>query len=465
MTTQRSVSDASSIAWRANLHTYAEHMSGGRWKPFRHAVYAARKVQEAVLKGRARLIVCWPPRHGKSELFSHWLPTWYLDTWPERRVILTAYESTVAAEFGRQVRDEFAGNDETWTQLRQDTKAANRWNTPEGGGMLTAGIGGAIVGRGFDLGIIEDPIKNAQEATSPSIMRRNQNWFESTFYTRREPGASIVVVMHRWNERDLVGYLEREHGDDWEILRFPAIIESDQDHALDPLGREIGEPLCPERYDIEELEATKRASSSRVWRSMYQQTPSPDSGEVFRRHWFRYWGRIEGADAVLPDRFDEVLQSWDLSFKGSEDSDWVVGQVWGRRGAERFLLDQVRERAGFSDTLGLIRGLVRRYPETGAVLIEDKANGPAVIDVLRREIDGVIAVNPEGGKVSRAHACEHVFEAGQVYFPDPIAYGWVPDLVEELLAFPSGANDDQVDTVTQALVRMGSGLQLLIGRA
>ncbi len=238
--------------------------------------------------------------------------------------------------------------------LTNDSKAADRWNTPQGGGMVTAGVGGPITGRGGNLIIVDDPIKNSQEAYSETHRRKTVEWFNSTLYTRAEPGATIIVLMTRWHENDLAGHLLSEHEDKWTEIRLPAIAEES-----DPLGRKVGEPLCDDRFDANALAGIKNAVGSRVWTSLYQQHPVPDQGNLILRGWFRHWH-------MLPKRFDEVIQVWDLTFGNTENSDYVVGQVWGHLGADKYLIDQIRARMDFPTTIRAVKSLSEKYPETRA---------------------------------------------------------------------------------------------------
>ena len=395
-----------------------------------------------------------PPRHGKSELISHWLPVWYLNTWPERRIILATYGADFSADWGRRVRNTIQEHQGALrVSVAQDSASANRWHTTAGGGMIAVGVGGPITGRGADLLVVDDPVKTAEDAYSETYRERAWDWWTTTARTRLEPGASVVVLMTRWHDDDLAGRIlrsARDTGLEWQVLELPALAE-----ARDPLGRDPGEALWPERYDVDALLATQAEVGSRTWSALYQQRPSPEDGGYFQRSWWRFYTRA-------PARFDEVIQSWDMAFKGTSGSDFVVGQVWGRSGADRYLLDQVRGRWDFPRTLDAVRGLSDRWPEARTKLIEDKANGPAVLDTLRRELHGLVAVEPQGGKVSRAAAVSHQVEGGNVWLParslnpdgEAVLDPWVRDFIEEAVAFPAAQHDDQVDAMTQALTRM-----------
>ncbi len=386
-----------------------------------------------------------PPRHGKSELVSHWFPVWFLNQWADRRIILASYEADFAASWGRKVRNSITANQEHLSvRVADDSAAANRWDTTEGGGMVTAGVGGPITGRGAHLLVIDDPVKNAEDANSETIRQKVWDWWTSTAYTRLEPGGAAVVVMTRWHEDDLVGRLIREmasDGEHWDVLNLPALAEEG-----DALGRQLGEPLWPWRFASEALAKIKRAIGSYFWAALYQQRPSPPEGSLLKRGWWKWYRQA-------PETFDEVIQSWDMAFKDLKASDYVVGQVWGRKGADKYLLDQVRDQMDFPTTVQAVKALSAKWPKARAKLVEDKANGPAVIATLKHDLAGLIPVEPEGGKVARASAVSPDIEAGNVYLPEIAP--WVKDFVEECAAFPMGAHDDQVDAMSQALLRYG----------
>nr|PZN07740.1 MAG: hypothetical protein DIU64_11800 [Caldicoprobacter oshimai] len=425
----------------------AYYLTRGKWEPARHLLYISKQLVRLVRGEVKRLIITLPPRHGKSMLVSQFFPAWYIGLYPQKRVLLTSYEADFAASWGRKVRDllEVYGQELFGIRIREDSSAAYRWEIEGyGGGMFTAGAGGPITGKGGDLIIVDDPFKNAEEANSKRIRDKVWDWFQSTLYTRLEPDGALIIIQTRWHHDDLVGrVLSSSEGEQWTAINFPAIAEAD-----DVLGRKAGEPLWPERFNIETLERIKKTIGSYWWNALYQQRPSPEEGAVFKRAWWQFY-------KVMPERFDEVIQSWDMSFKETASGSYVVGQVWGRIGANKYLLDQVRDRMDFPTTLQAVRTLTAKWPQAHKKLVEEKANGPAVIAMLKKEISGLVAVNPEGSKESRAHAVAPQVEAGNVFLPDPTIAPWVHDFIEECCAFPTGANDDQVDAMTQALIELG----------
>ena len=432
---------------RRSFRDYLVKVHRGSYSHFRHTEYVAERLERIAEGQQKHIIIEMPPRHGKSMTVTESFPSYYLSRNPSKRVIAASYSDSLARKFGRLNREKLNeyGGILFDVKLSAINAAQNNWGiSGNRGGMIATGIGGSITGEGADLLIIDDPFKNAKEAASQTI--RDSVWaeWESTLSTRLHKGGSVVVIMTRWHEDDLVGRLLENTPYNWERIRMPAIAEGDDDL----LGREEGEPLCPELgFDQQWAENKKIEVGSRTWASLYQQNPSPSDGNVFNRNWWQYYKQP-------PARFDELLQSWDCTFKDSDSSDYVVGQLWGRVKADKYLLDQVRGKMDLPATLKAIRNFSNKHPKAKLKLVEDKANGPAVISMLKREISGLVPVNPEGGKVVRAQAVSPDIEAGNVFIPENAP--WVSDFVEECAAFPNSKHDDQVDCATQALNRMGN---------
>jgi hypothetical protein len=650
--------------WRLFPHTYAEHCwVDEAWIPYDYLKLVSFKITEMIARGGGKLIVEMPPRHGKSELISHWVPTWFLDLYPHKRVILATYEAGFSATWGRKVRNEIQYNPNVSVELAADSTSASRWNTTAGGGMVTAGIGGPITGKGghlclhgntkvltqsgyrdikslklndlvwsynheeerlelkritnmaskyvsrtFEIRthcgnriistpdhrfwtcgrgylepnalktsadlvtagistnqnslfcskmlflrrnfqknkvrlrkiiqqrlqrvllwkqmfkttsqlqesskmsymwrsnrkedsqilhnlqrkscqtdpkqssvqeevhcnkafdrikrwlqmpfmrnkeiknrssyrwfkkqhrsiksdnsmqelsqrtphegrdfiksinedsetkievhditvegnnnffaerilvhncIIDDPVKNWLEATSPTYQKRNIDWMKSTMRTRAEPGCVIVILQTRWHENDLAGQLQAgDYG--YEVIRIPALAEEN-----DPLGREEDEPLCPDRYSKEDLLQTKHELGSQIWAAMYQQRPSPQEGDIFKRIWWRFYDE-------LPDGITKKIQSWDPSRKEKKNSAYCVGQVWGVKGANFYLVDQFREKMGYRKSKKAVKRMNEKWPECDEKLMEDAANGTPLLDDLKEEIPGMIGIQPKG---------------------------------------------------------------------
>lgn len=418
-------------SWRLTPARMAERLTNGRFQRWQHIRFLENKIARAIGQGGARLIITMPPRHGKSWLASLFTPAWFLSLWPDRNVILASHDTQLAAQWSKRVREFLEEHQEVLGSLR-------------GGEIIPAGVGSPINGRGGHLLIVDDPVKSWAEASSQAARQKQIEWFNSMLYTRAEPGASIIVIMTRWHEHDLAGYLEEAQADEWDVLRIPALA----DDADDLLQRPAGTPLCEERFGREELERIRKSVGSRVWNTLYQQRPEPESGEVLKRHWWKYY------DAP-PERFDEVIQAWDLTFKDSEGSDYVVGQVWGRVGANKYLIDQVRGRMDFQATLEAVKALSRKYPQAHRKLIEDKANGSAVISTLKNVVPGLVVVAPESGKLVRVSEISAQVESGNVYLPAHAP--WIGEFVGECTEFPGGKNDDQVDAMAYALKYMKGG--------
>lgn len=729
---------------KSGKETFAEFIrrANPRFQFYPHTVRLIDTLQRVADGEIRRLMVFMPPRHGKSETVSRMFPAYYLYRYPERWVGLNSYAAALAFTLSRNARENYrrAGGPLTVAGVEQ-------WETGGGGGLWAAGVGGPITGKGGHLLIIDDPLKNAEEAASPTIREKQKDWYGSTFYTRLEPNSAIVIVqcmtgdtpvlmadgtelplreikvgdqvatydngklgistvqnhrsngadsvhkitmtcgkiVHanerhpflveehgqlkwlrlkhlttahkivtvkdsgasgkgksvslraaknlsavrgtashtttrkngpmgialrrltqspvgmltsnigtespaqstmqcwqskmvnalsanshrgimcertgpgscalttamtpirsggfcvttvtlpwdmpsqkqphslwsntsdfttesiasiepagveevfdiqvertenfianglvshntRWNEDDLSGYLlaqESEEPEQWHILNFPAIAEVEPQEfpatcTIERDERKPGEALCPQRYPLERLMKIARRIGKYFWNALFQQRPSAVEGTIFKRQWWRFWQpknaelppvRAKLADGSLhectvedlPVYFDEQIQSWDMAFKDAASSSFVVGQVWGRTGANKYLLDQDRDHRDMPSTLRAVEGLSNSWPMAYAKLVEAKANGPAVIQTLRNGIGGLIPVEPDGSKEARAYAIQPDVEAGNVYLPHPHIAPWVWDYIDEMATFPNGANDDQVDSTTQALRRL-----------
>ena len=444
---------------KRHLFDFLLYDGQGRWQAAKHLRLLCEKL-EAVARGEiTRLIVSMPPRHGKSEVISKKFPAWFLGKFPEKEIIITSYSADLAYDFSKIARNTLKEHSGLFgVNIDPSSSAAGRWGI-EGkrGGMTAAGVGGPITGRGAHIFIIDDPVKNAEEAASETVRANVKEWYKTTARTRLAgDNAAVVVVMTRWHEDDLAGWLisqeMNDDGEKFEIINFPAIAED-----VDALGRSEGEYLWPERFSDKFYLETKKAVGSRAWAALYQQRPSPQEGEIFKRGWWQYY-------KVKPDKFDRIIQSWDCTFKDAKGSDYVVGQIWGCIGANRYLLDWIKAKLDFPATVQAIRNLSAKWPQAREKIIEDKANGPAIISMLRDEIPGLIAVNPEGGKVVRAQAVSPYVESGNVFIPDPALDARVNDFVEECAAFPNGKHDDQVDSMTQALCRLQGNVKKVTTR-
>lgn len=440
------ISAAAALLPLSSPADFAELYSDGKWQPLPHLRYTADTIADVVCAGETRIVIVeQPPRHGKSELVSHWLPAWFLSLYPQRHVIEASYEATFAAEWGRKVRNTLA---EIGTAtLAGDSKAADLWHTAEGGGMQTAGVGGPITGKSAHLFVIDDPIKNAEEAESETMRNKQWNWWHSVAWTRREPGTVYVVMMTRWHEDDLIGRLlaAPEYARFIVRVHLPALA-----HANDQLGRKPGEALWPAKYpaddSVDGLLTTKATLPARWWLALFDQSPAPEEGAEILRTWWQWYDELP----VPREKLEYVAASWDCTFKDKSTSDWVVGQVWGVFGAYRYLLEQVRARMGFVDTAAAILAMHNKW-RPNVSLVELAANGDAIVETLQGLVPAIVgeSVQGKGGKVARARAVTQQIRAGQVYLPRRASFA--QELVEECAAFPLGKHDDQVDALSQAL--------------
>ncbi len=414
-----------------------------------------------------RLMIFEPPRHGKSELTSRRLPAYLFGRYPKTSIIGTSYSADLASRMNRDVQRIIDSPE--YAELFPDTKlsgdtvrtgAAGSWLrnsdifeiVEHGGTYRSAGVGGGITGMGGEWLLIDDPIKNQEEADSETYREKLWEWYTSTLYTRLEKDGKILIILTRWHEDDLAGRLlelakSDPDADQWVVLNLPAIYEAKEAHPQDP--RREGEALWPEKYSAERLKKLRASVGSRVFNALYQQRPSATEGATIKRNWLRYYTKA-------PDRFDEIIQSWDLTFKDAKNSDYVVGQVWGRVAANKYLIDEVRGRMDIVGTINAILALSAKHPKAYLKLIEDKANGPAVISLLKEKLSGIVAVEPQGSKDSRLLSVAPDYEAGNVYYPDPSIAPWIGDHVEEIVGFPTAKFRDRVDTASQALNRLRS---------
>ena len=422
-----------------SLCDFAEAVSrlegGEPWVAYPYLRYLEKRIVEAIRRpGGGRLVICIPPRLGKSFLISKFLPMWFLEIAPERRVMVTSYGDSLAQEWGRKVRDAF-NLPQLGTKVRKDVAATTRWETDLGGGMFTAGVGGPLLGRGYDLGVIDDPHKSWDEAQSPVYRAKIIDWYEATFRSRAEPGATIILIQQRLHEKDLAGYLMETYPDEWDSVVLPHLAG-----LKDPMGRAEGEPLCPDRYPLEAVERIKAGKSS-VWLAMHQQRPQPPGGTIVKPEWFKYY-------TELPE-LEQVVLSWDATFKKTVAGSYVVGQVWGKKGPDCYLLAQVRRRMSFTETLDAFEAQCEDWPQAAAKIVEDKANGSAIIDTMKSKVPGIVEWPVRGSKESRFDAVSVFFRAGNVHLPKGAR--WLGEYEAELTAFPGSENDDQVDATSQAL--------------
>jgi len=406
--------------------------------------------------GTARsLLVTMPPRHGKSELCSHWFPAWAIAVEPADKVILTSYEAEFAASWGRKVRRSVHDHYPILgARIMEDSRAAHRWETGDGGGMTTAGVGGPITGRGAPILICDDPIKNAEEANSKVLRDSLWEWWTTTFLTRMEPDHHgnepiVILILTRWHEDDLAGRLMAlPEFKLWEHLDLPAFSRGAD---IDALGRPEGTALWPEKFDAVALESRRSRIGVRAFTSLYQQSPTPPEGAAIHRAWWRWY---EEKDRPKLEEFDQVIQSWDTTFGATASSDYVAGGLIGRIHNRFYVLDCVHQRLNGPDTLKAIYQMDEQYPIAKWAVIEDSASGSMILDILERERGHVTRGKTKGrSKEVRLHwgvnSVAAIIERGQVFLPKDCH--WATKIVDEAASFPNAAHDDLVDMLVQGI--------------
>jgi predicted phage terminase large subunit-like protein len=420
----------------------------------RHHKVMAKKFQDIAEGKIKRLIINMPPRHTKSEFASFLLPAWFLGKYPGKKIIQTSNTAELAVGFGRKVRN--LVDSEQYAKifpnvnLRSDSKAAGRWATNAGGEYFAIGVGGTVTGKGADLLIIDDPHSEqeaALAATSPEIFDKVYEWYTSGPRQRLQPGGSIVVVMTRWAKRDLTGKILQsmadKDGETWEVIDFPAILPS-------------GNPLWPEFWPIEELEALRSELPAGKWNAQYQQSPTSEEGAIVKREWWREWTEDR------PPRCEFIIQSWDTAFTKSERSDYSACTTWGvfylnenANDPNVILLDAYKKRMEFPE---LKEKAFNHYKEWSpdAFIVEAKASGAPLIFELRAMGIPVSEFTPSRGndKMVRINSVSDLFASGKVWAPST---RWADELIEEMAAFPNSDHDDLVDSSTQALIRFRKG--------
>lgn len=444
--------------------------------PFKHLRLLSDKYMQVAAGQIPRLIVTMPPRHGKSELISRYGPAWFLGNYPDSKVMLAGYNSSFAASWGRKARDVLTewGPEIFGVRVSQTTSASDYWEVHgHEGVMVTAGIGGGLTGKGARLLVIDDPVKDAEEAASETIQLKHWEWWISTARTRLEKGAGVILVMTRWNENDLAGQMlaaaEQEGGEPWEVLNLPAMAEEG-----DPLGRKEGMALCPELFDHATLEQTRKASGGYWWAAMYQQRPMPAEGGLFKRTDFRtfyedpdrdlYWmRRDEDGEEPKPVGRDYVYRfvTIDPAFSEKETADYTAMLLWGvTPWMDLLLLDVERVRFDVEN----LAAAIRRYYDLhkpNDVRVESKAYGAKVIHQLVGQGLPIIPLDADTDKVTRALSAVPRYEAHTVYHR--AGADWLDAYERELLLFPSGKNDDQVDAFAYAALALPD-LQLVAHR-
>ena len=428
---------------------------------------------------RYDLIINVPPRTLKSTILSKCLPAWVWTRWPGQKFLTTSYSGDLALEHAVQCRHLIQSDwyQELWGnrfQLTSDQNVKSYYENDSGGYRMASSVGATATGRGGDWVMVDDAL-SADQAKSEIERLNCINWWKGTMYSRlNDQRVGIrIIIMQRLHEQDLTGYIvsDEQMRKHYMLVCLPAE-ETDEIQPKELARFYKSGLLFPDRLSRPVLTDTRVMLGDYEYAGQYLQRPAPLEGGHFKRQNWRYWkprGSIlpdvsmRIADKVytcpvveLPATFDDVVDSWDCAFKELDDASYVVGQKWARVGADKFLLNQSRQRMAFPETVDAIRTLHGQPPRCSGVLIEDKANGPAVISQLKREIAGIIPVQPRGSKEARAMPYSRQQQAGNLYLPHPAIAKWVDEFISEHASFPAGANNDQVDSGSQAIDNMSS---------
>jgi len=423
-------------------HVWPEFIEGAHHKEI------AEKFNQIAQGKIKRLIINMPPRHTKSEFASFLLPAWMVGRKPDLKIIQTTHTTELAIRFGRKAKtlmDDPIYKQVFQTRLREDSQAAGKWETAQGGEYYAAGVGSAITGRGADLLIIDDP-HSEQDALNMTSMERAYEWYTSGPRQRLQPGGAIVLVMTRWNMKDLTGMLLKSQkelkSDHWELIEFPAILPS-------------GKAVWPEYWNIKELEGVKASLSIGKWNAQWMQNPTAEEGSLIKREWWRKWDRD-----YIP-KLSHVIQSYDTAFLKKETADYSAITTWGvfhesdDAAPNLILLDALKERLEFPE----LRKKAKEqydYWKPESVVVEAKASGLPLTYELRKMGIPVINYTPSKGndKHARVNAVAPLFESGQIWAPDE---KFAEEVIEECASFPYGDHDDLVDSMTQAVMRFRQG--------
>lgn len=430
---------------------FVKHVYPG-YKVGPHHLKLAQIFEDIAAGKKRRVIVNIAPRHGKSELISYLAPAWFLGKYPQKKIIMSSHTADLAVNFGRRVRN-LVGSENyrdifPQIELQADSKSASRWGTNFNGEYFAIGVGGALAGRGADLFIIDDPHSEQDAKTGrPDVFLPAWEWFQSGPLQRLMPGGAIVVVMTRWSKLDLTGQIvsqmNRDDGvDKWEVIEFPAI-------------KDDGEALWPEFWPVEELLAKKAALDIRYWNAQYMQNPVSEEGALIKREWWQIW------DKENPPACEFTIMSLDAAQEANNRSDFNALTTWGVFFNEEtnnfaiILLNAIKKRMEYPDLKKLVLEEYREW-QPDAFMVEKKSNGSALYQEFRRMGIPVGEFTPGKGqdKIARVNAISDLFASGIVWAPDR---RWAKEVIEECNDFPSGTNDDLVDSTTLALLRFRQG--------
>lgn len=453
---------------RGSLETFLLEDGRGNWQTAKHLRYLISKLEtfvKDVEEGKSpRLIITMPPRHGKSEVTTKKFPAWVLGNHPDWEMIVGSYSADLAEKFSRICRDTFEEHENVFgVKLSKNSSSVKEWGIEGYRGVLAAtGVGGSATGKGAHIAIIDDPFKNREEANSHLKRERVWDWYKSTIRTRLAPGGGMVVIQTRWHDEDLAGKLmkamKEEGGEEFELINLPAIAEEG-----DILGREIGEPLWPERFPLDELMKTKRAVGRLEWASLYQQKPTVDGGSIMRRKDFRYFKyNYQYLEIVEEDRTRKVFIKDCISFQtvdtaqktGKTNDDTAIATWLADKQANLYLIDMFLEKIEVPDQWKKIKELKGRWNVVFQAC-EDKASGIGLIQQAKREGSPLKVLKADTDKVTRSIPFSIMLENGKVFFNSRMIN--LDKVEEQLLKFPNATNDDATDVCSYAAIIVQSG--------
>ncbi len=437
-------------------------LTEGKFKVPKHIKYVETLILEALNAGNRYICINMPPRHGKSEYLSKYLPLWLLANYPKKRVILTSYEASFAAEWGQKVKSIINQNSGLLgISISKDNRSSSYFRIEgQEGSMSCVGAGGPITGKGADVLIIDDPVKNDAEANSRNQRETLFEWFKATAFTRIEPGGIMILLMTRWHEDDLCGRLKNIYRNDcdWKFVSIPAIAEEN-----DPLGRNKGEALWKERYSLKRLKDIEKTLGKYWFSALYQQTPSPSDGAVFNKAHFKYYKDIDsyfqiGERKVLKESC-KYYATVDLAISTSEMADYSVVLVYAVSTCNNiFICEIIREHFDPTQHIKLVEDVNKKYqPEL--IGIESVQYQISLVKELSNRGLPVKKLLPTKDKLSRALRIVAKIELGSVYFPQ-YAH-WLQIFENELLEFPNARHDDQVDCLSYICDMLNSNSDIL----